>query len=69
MSIDEVEATMNFSQALGFLSANIQNGTYISMHGVCSRLLKISKKQGTWTVFNSRVVLGNFFLENQSCNT
>ncbi|QDF28533.1 asparaginase domain-containing protein [Halarcobacter anaerophilus] len=43
MSIDEVEATMNFSQALGFLSANIQNGTYISMHGVvvdCSKLVK-----------------------------
>ena len=28
MSIDEVEATMNFSQALGFLSADIENGTY-----------------------------------------
>lgn len=43
MSIDEVEATMNFSQALGFLSANIQDGTYISMHGVvvdCSKLVK-----------------------------
>jgi L-asparaginase len=43
MSIDEVEATMNFSQALGFLSANIKNGTYISMHGVvvdCSKLVK-----------------------------
>jgi L-asparaginase len=34
MSIDEVEATMNFSQALGFLSANIENGIYLAMHGV-----------------------------------
>lgn len=43
MSIDEVEATMNFSQALGFLNANVENGTYIAMHGVvvdCSRLVK-----------------------------
>lgn len=43
MSIDEVEATMNFSQALGFLSANAENGTYIAMHGVvvdCSKLIK-----------------------------
>ncbi|XPV67498.1 MAG: asparaginase domain-containing protein [Halarcobacter sp.] len=34
MSIDEVEATMNFSQALGFLNADIKAGIYISMHGV-----------------------------------
>ena len=43
MSIDEVEATMNFSQALGFLNANVENGTYIAMHGVvvdCSKLVK-----------------------------
>ncbi len=43
MSIDEVEATMNFSQALGFLSANVKNGIYLAMHGVvvdASRLVK-----------------------------
>ncbi len=43
MSIEEVEATMNFSLALGFLSSNVENGTYIAMHGVvvdCSRLVK-----------------------------
>mgnify|MGYP000288200220 CR=1 FL=1 len=34
MSIDEVEATMNFSLALGFLSANIPSGIYLAMHGV-----------------------------------
>lgn len=34
MSIDEVEATMNFSLALGFLSADIQNGIYLAMHGI-----------------------------------
>ena len=33
MSIDEVEATMNFSQAIGFLNASIRNGIYLSMHG------------------------------------
>ena len=43
MSIDEVEATMNFSQALGFLSAEIENGIYLAMHGVvvdASKLIK-----------------------------
>jgi L-asparaginase len=34
MSIDKVEATMNFSQAIGFLNAAIENGIYLSMHGV-----------------------------------
>ncbi|NQY95060.1 MAG: asparaginase [Campylobacteraceae bacterium] len=34
MSIEEVEATMNFSLALGFLSANVENGIYLAMHGV-----------------------------------
>ncbi|MGB5794069.1 asparaginase domain-containing protein [Poseidonibacter sp.] len=34
MSIDEVEATMNFSLALGFLSADVQNGIYLAMHGI-----------------------------------
>jgi len=43
MSIDEVEATMNFSLALGFLSSKVKIGTYIAMHGVvvdCSKLVK-----------------------------
>ena len=34
MSIDEVEATMNFSLALGFLSAEVENGIYLAIHGV-----------------------------------
>jgi L-asparaginase len=43
MSIDEVEATMNFSQAIGFLNAHVKPGIYLSMHGVVvdhSRLKK-----------------------------
>jgi L-asparaginase len=43
MSIDEVEATMNFSQAIGFLNADVKPGIYLSMHGVVvdhSRLKK-----------------------------
>lgn len=47
MSIDESEATMNFSMALGFLSANPSLGTYIAMHGVVvnsSKLVKIEKR-------------------------
>jgi len=34
MSIDEVEATMNFSLSLGFLSAEVNEGIYLAMHGV-----------------------------------
>ena len=43
MSIDTVEATMNFSQALGFLSANIENGIYLAMHGVVVDASKLVK--------------------------
>ncbi len=48
MTIDEVEATMNFSTALGFLNANIQNGVYIAMHASVSSYKNIYKdtKQG-----------------------
>lgn len=52
MSIDEVEATMNFSKALGFLSANIENGVYLSMHGVvvnADQLIK-DKKIGKFLI-------------------
>ena len=43
MSIDEVEATMNFSQAIGFLNAPIENGIYLSMHGVVIDHSKLKK--------------------------
>jgi len=43
MSIDEVEATMNFSQALGFLNADIKAGIYISMHGVVVEHSRLKK--------------------------
>lgn len=45
MSIDEVEATMNFSQALGFLSSDVENGTYIAMHGVVVDSSKLVKNR------------------------
>lgn len=45
MSIDEVEATMNFGKALGFLSADIKAGTYISMHGVVVDSSKLVKNR------------------------
>ncbi|RXK00196.1 asparaginase [Arcobacter sp. CECT 8986] len=54
MSIDTVEATMNFSQALGFLSANVENGTYISMHGVVVDSSKLVKNRE----------LGQFLIQN-----
>ncbi len=43
MSIDSVEATMNFSQALGFLSAEVENGIYLAMHGVVVDAFKLVK--------------------------
>ena len=43
MSIDEVEATMNFSQAIGFLNARIENGIYLSMHGSVIEHSKLKK--------------------------
>lgn len=48
MSIDEVEATMNFSLALGFLNASVPYGTYIAMHGVVASFKSLikSKKEG-----------------------
>ncbi|WP_320033484.1 asparaginase domain-containing protein [Halarcobacter sp.] len=54
MSIDTVEATMNFSQALGFLNANIDNGTFISMHGVVVDSSKLVKNRE----------LGQFLIQN-----
>ena len=33
ISINKIEATLNFSQAIGFLNSNVKNGIYISMHG------------------------------------
>lgn len=54
MSIDEVEATMNFSLALGFLSAQINDGIYISMHGVVVEYFKLLKNRS----------LGQFIIKN-----
>ncbi|MFT7003159.1 MAG: L-asparaginase [Sulfurimonas sp.] len=45
MSIEEVEATMNFSLALGFLSSNDPNGIYIAMHGVVVEHTKLKKNK------------------------
>ena len=43
MSIKKVEATMNFSQAIGFLNTDIKNGVYISMHGAVVNHTDIKK--------------------------
>jgi L-asparaginase len=45
MSIDEVEATMNFSMAIGFLNSNINNGIYLSMHGLVLEHEKLIKNK------------------------
>ncbi|MDC0933198.1 asparaginase domain-containing protein [Arcobacteraceae bacterium] len=43
MSINEVEATMNFSLSLGFLSADVKDGIYLAMHGVVVDASKLVK--------------------------
>ena len=45
ISINKVEATLNFSQAIGFLNANIKNGIYISMHGSVKNYKKLIKNR------------------------
>jgi L-asparaginase len=47
-SIEKVEATLNFSQAIGFLNAKVENKVYISMHGSVTsyKLLKKNKTLG-----------------------
>lgn len=45
MSIKISEATMNFSLALGFLSANVKNGIYLAMHGIVSEHSKLKKNR------------------------
>ena len=54
MSIDEVEATMNFSQAIGFLNAPIKDGIYLSMHGSVIEHSKLKKDRS----------VGQFLLKN-----
>ncbi len=55
MSIDAVEATLNFSLALGFLNASVQEGIYIAMHGVVKPYEAITKDKtiGQFIVKNS----------------
>ena len=45
ISINKVEATLNFSQAIGFLNSNIKNGIYISMHGSVKNYKKLIKNR------------------------
>ena len=44
MSIDEVEATMNFLKQL-VLNASIEDGIYLSMHGVVVPASKLVKNR------------------------
>lgn len=45
ISINRVEATINFAQAIGFLNANIENGIYISMHGSVKNYKNLRKNR------------------------
>src|SRR5574344_354393 len=45
ISINKVEATLNFSQAIGFLNSNCENGIYISMKGSIKKYKKLIKNR------------------------
>ncbi len=45
ISINKVEATLNFSQAIGFFNSNCENGIYISMHGSVKNYKKLVKNR------------------------
>ena len=45
ISINKVEATLNFSQSIGFLNSNCENGIYISMHGSVKNYKKLIKNR------------------------
>ena len=45
ISINKIEATLNFASAIGFLNANIKNGIYISMHGSVKNYKKLVKNR------------------------
>ncbi len=45
ISINKVEATLNFSQAIGFLNSNCESGIYISMHGSVKNYKKLVKNR------------------------
>ena len=45
ISIDKIEATLNFSMAIGFLNSNCENGVYIAMHGSIKNKKKLIKNR------------------------
>ena len=45
ISIDKIEATLNFSMAIGFLNSNCENGVYIAMHGSVKNYKKLIKNR------------------------
>ncbi|MFB1033165.1 MAG: asparaginase domain-containing protein [Aliarcobacter cryaerophilus] len=45
ISINKVEATLNFSQAIGFFNSNCENGICISMHGSVKNYKKLIKNR------------------------
>lgn len=45
ISINKVEATLNFSQAIGFFNSNCKSGIYISMHGSVKKYKKLVKNR------------------------
>ncbi|MGJ0322205.1 asparaginase domain-containing protein [Aliarcobacter cryaerophilus] len=45
ISINKIEATLNFSSAIGFLNSDIKNDIYISMHGSVKNYKKLIKNR------------------------
>ncbi|RBQ28980.1 asparaginase domain-containing protein [Aliarcobacter vitoriensis] len=53
MSINKVEATLNFAQAIGFLNSTIKNGVYVSMHGSVKNYKNLIKNRELGQFLNS----------------
>lgn len=45
VSINKIEANINFSNAIGFLNAKSKNGVYISMHASVKNYKKLTKNR------------------------
>jgi len=45
ISINKIEATLNFASAIGFLNAKVSNDIYISMHGSVKNYKQLIKNR------------------------
>lgn len=59
ITINKIEATLNFSTSIGFLNSNIKNGVYISMHGSVKNYKNLVKNREIGQFLNIDVKIPN----------